>query len=352
MDGDKKTKSKDANRKNSKVIPKQLPNIKEVEENILQVVKGQDEQVRTIVTATYRALKLNNMKANVLIMGGSGTGKTEILKQLAKQLNRVYVIEDANEFTQEGYHGRSVSDIIKDLIVAAEYDIKEAERGIVIIDEIDKKAARPTLERDVSGLGVLNSLLKLVEGKKFRLYDGPEYDPDRDDFYTDNLIIFFAGAFSDMNNIKKKMKGSQVIGFSHQDNFEDSKIETRQIKQDLIDYGFTDEFVGRIDTIVQLNELSEEVLADILKNSRESIFRKYRKELQKYGIRLRYRQTIFEDIARKAKTANTGARELANIVNYIFEKILYEIFSAEKGEYHICILQEGIERDNTNYTLK
>lgn len=130
---------------------KQLPRITDAEQYILQTVKGQNEQVRTVVTAAYRAIKLQNMKSIVLIIGKSGTGKTEILRQLSEKIGRVCVVEDANEFTQEGYYGRDVTEIISDLVSAANGNIKEAERGIVIIDEIDKKAGCATETRDVSG---------------------------------------------------------------------------------------------------------------------------------------------------------------------------------------------------------
>lgn len=148
---------------------KQLPRITDTEQYILQTVKGQNEQVRTVVTAAYRAIKLQNMKSIVLIICKSGTDKTEILRQLSEKIGRVCVVEDANEFTQEGYYGRDVTEIISDLVSAANGNIKEAERGIVIIDEIDKKAGCATETRDVSGQGVLNSMLKLIEGKKVRI---------------------------------------------------------------------------------------------------------------------------------------------------------------------------------------
>lgn len=340
-----------SNRKQLDCSGKVLPRMQDVEANILKVVKGQDEHVRTIVTAVYRSILLN-IKSNVLVMGGSGTGKTEILKQLAHNLNKVYVIEDANEFVQEGFQGKYVSEIARDLFYEANYNIKEAEQGMVIIDEIDKKAARPTNERDVSGLGVLNSLLKVIEGKKIKFNVGNEIIVRSKEISTDNLIIFFAGAFSEMKEIKKLKHGTSIAGFAQSEGKVDSITETKQIKQDLVDYGFPEEFVGRIDTIVQLNELSEEVLIEILKNSQNSVFRKYQKQLKEYGIQLKFCKKLFVDIARKAKNAKTGARELANIVNYMFEKILHDVFCAEKGTYSKCILKKGIESDNTRYILK
>ena len=353
MDGGNKTLKERREEEIREEEIKKLPTIRETENSILQVVKGQDEQVRSIVTAAYRSVMLKGIKSNVLVMGKTGTGKTEILKQLAQKLNRVYVVEDANEFTQEGYYGRDVSSIILDLIEAADFNVDIAEQGIVIIDEIDKKTGKQTIERDVSGAGVLNSMLKLIEGKKVEIPRIRGRDVDDDEFSTENLMIFFAGAFSDMEMVLQNVPRTQSIGFAQSQDYRETLSKTGTIKESLVKYGFPEEFVGRIDTIVQLNDLSEDVLEEIVKKSKNSIFRKYQNEFSKYGIKLQYNgKTLFKAIAKRAQKANTGARELSNIVNYMFEKILYDVFSAKKGRYHVCILQEGIEEDNTRYILK
>ena len=336
---------------------RRLPTIQETEKFILDTVKGQDEQVRSIVTAAYRSIKFDNIKSKVLIIGKSGTGKTEIMRQLAKKLGRVFVTEDANEFTQEGYYGRDVSEIVMDLLQEANNDIEEAQKGIVFIDEIDKKAGCATETRDVSGRGVLNSLLKLVEGKVMKVpapLDEWEDGPETYDFDTSKLIIFFAGAFDGIDAIAKKRTHSSTLGFcgNRSNGTKTAKSTLKYTKEDLIEYGFPEEFVGRIDTIVQMNELSESVLVQILETSKASAIKSYEKALKKYKIVLKYDKSLLEDIAKKAASRHTGARELMNVVNYIFDRILYEVMSAKKGQYKECILLDGVVEDNTKFILR
>lgn len=336
---------------------RRLPTIQETEKFILDTVKGQDEQVRSIVTAAYRSIKFDNIKSKVLIIGKSGTGKTEIMRQLAKKLGRVFVTEDANEFTQEGYYGRDVSEIVMDLLQEANNDIEEAQKGIIFIDEIDKKAGCATETRDVSGRGVLNSLLKLVEGKVMKVpapLDEWEDGPETYDFDTSKLIIFFARAFDGIDAIAKKRTHSSTLGFSSNSSngTKTGKSTLKYTKEDLIEYGFPEEFVGRIDTIVQMNELSESVLVQILETSKASAIKSYEKALKKYKIVLKYDKSLLEDIAKKAASRHTGARELMNVVNYIFDRILYEVMSAKKGQYKECILLDGVVEDNTKFILR
>ena len=336
---------------------RRLPTIQETEKFILDTVKGQDEQVRSIVTAAYRSIKFDNIKSKVLIIGKSGTGKTEIMRQLAKKLGRVFVTEDANEFTQEGYYGRDVSEIVMDLLQEANNDIEEAQKGIIFIDEIDKKAGCATETRDVSGRGVLNSLLKLVEGKVMKVpapLDEWEDGPETYDFDTSKLIIFFAGAFDGIDAIAKKRTHSSTLGFSsnRSNGTKTGKSTLKYTKEDLIEYGFPEEFVGRIDTIVQMNELSESVLVQILETSKASAIKSYEKALKKYKIVLKYDKSLLEDIAKKAASRHTGARELMNVVNYIFDRILYEVMSFKKGQYKECILLDGVVEDNTKFILR
>ena len=336
---------------------RRLPTIQETEKFILDTVKGQDEQVRSIVTAAYRSIKFDNIKSKVLIIGKSGTGKTEIMRQLAKKLGRVFVTEDANEFTQEGYYGRDVSEIVMDLLQEANNDIEEAQKGIIFIDDIDKKAGCATETRDVSGRGVLNSLLKLVEGKVMKVpapLDEWEDGPETYDFDTSKLIIFFAGAFDGIDAIAKKRTHSSTLGFcgNRSNGTKTAKSTLKYTKEDLIEYGFPEEFVGRIDTIVQMNELSESVLVQILETSKASAIKSYEKALKKYKIVLKYDKSLLEDIAKKAASRHTGARELMNVVNYIFDRILYEVMSVKKGQYKECILLDGVVEDNTKFILR
>ena len=171
-----------------KKIKDKIPDIKVLEREILQYIIGQDKQVRQIITAIYRAINFKTIKCNVLVIGNSGTGKTEAIKQIAKRLNLPYTIEDATKYTQEGYYGADVNDMIYNLLENADFNIERAQRGIIIIDEIDKKVGH--VDHDVSGTEVLKSLLKIIEGtiikipKSFKVFEEKFVD-----FDTKNIII-------------------------------------------------------------------------------------------------------------------------------------------------------------------
>lgn len=316
-----------------------VPPIQCMEQNVQRYIVGKDEAVRKIITAIYRAIYLKSIKTNILVIGKSGTGKTETLKQIAKRLRIPYTIEDATKYTKEGYYGGDVEDMLENLLEAADYDLEKAQKGMIIIDEIDKKAGKDS--RDVSGVEVLKSLLKIIEGAEYYLESDEMFD-------TKNLIIVFCGAFSGIEKIKKKRLGKNQIGFNTL--HESDEKQTGYTKEDLIQYGLPEEFVGRIDTIVEMKQLAKEDLVQILKKSQLSIFRRYQRELREAGISLQYNGKIFEEIAAKSLKLDTGARELSNTVNYIFEDILYNVM-AHPGKYSKCTLSLEIVEDNTKYQL-
>lgn len=329
----------------------ELPSIQSVEKSVLRSIIGQDEQVRQIITAIYKAIVFKSIKNNILIIGDSGTGKTETIRQILKKLNLPYTIEDATKYTQEGYNGADVKEMVYNLLENANQDIERAQNGVIVIDEIDKKAGKVfSGERDVSGKEVLNSLLKIIEGTKISL--------DIGDFDTSNLIIIFLGAFSGLEEIRKRRLNTSKAGFSLGKQAKTNQ-DTRTLKQDLIRYGLPKELVGRISTIVEMNKLTQKDLALILRNSKLSIFRAYQKELRKRGISLHYSGRLFERIAAKSLLTDTGARELNNTVNYVFDKIVYEVLSNPNkyperdhvAEYKQCELSLGIVDDNTQYTI-
>ena len=181
-----------------------------------------------------------------------------------------------------------------------------------------------------------------------------ENGPETYDFDTSKLIIFFAGAFDGIDAIAKKRTHSSTLGFcgNRSNGTKTAKSTLKYTKEDLIEYGFPEEFVGRIDTIVQMNELSESVLVQILETSKASAIKSYEKALKKYKIVLKYDKSLLEDIAKKAASRHTGARELMNVVNYIFDRILYEVMSVKKGQYKECILLDGVVEDNTKFILR
>lgn len=328
---------------------KGLPNIQKLENNVLQSIIGQDKQVRQIITAIYRSREFKSIKTNTLIIGSSGTGKTATIKEIAKYLHIPYTIEDATKYTQEGYYGCDVQDMIYNLIDNANGDVELAKYGMIIIDEIDKKAGNHE-EHDVSGVEVLKSLLKIIEGTKMKINLEGDYFGDSDviEFDTKNITVVFLGAFSGLDKIRDKRLNTSQLGFLSNNNLTEG--QPRFIKKDLIKYGMPEEFVGRIDNIIEMNKLSKEDLALILRKSKLSIFRRYKSELKQKGVLLSYNGKLFDVIAEQSLALDTGARELSNTVNYMFENILYDILSYP-GKYKKCELDMDIVKDNTKYKL-
>lgn len=338
--------------KTNKRVKMSIPNMRNVESHVLKYIFGQDEPVRQIITSIYRAVIFKSLNSNILIIGPSGTGKTETIKQILNIVHLPYTIEDATKYTMEGYKGKSVSSMLEHLYKNSGKDVSRAENGVIVIDEIDKKTAKSSNDmRDVSGVEVLNSLLKIIEGDKVEVDMNVFLD-------TSNIIIIFLGAFSGIDEIRKKRLNLNPIGFSQQE----SKLTTldrRILKQDLVQYGFPEEFVGRIGTIIEMNKLTVDDLVLILKKSKLSVFRKYQKELKRMGIVLNYNGKLLKRIAEKSLSLDTGARELTNTVNYVFEKIIYEVLlnpkkyqrKSSKEPYRRCIIDLDIVNDNTKFRI-
>ena len=324
----------------------ELIGLEDLEQDVLQYIIGQDEQVRQIITAIYRSMLFLTIKSNVLIIGNSGTGKTATVKQIAQTLGVPCTIEDATKYTQEGYYGADVDEMIYNLIENADQDISKAWNGIIVIDEIDKKASSGE-QHDVAGVEVLKSLLKIIEGTTI-MVPPPDFMGDPIPFDTHNLTIIFMGAFPGLNRIRDLRLNRNSMGFAHSEVAKGGS--TKYLKQDLVKYGLPEEFVGRIDTIVEMNNLGYQELVQILKKSKLSIFKRYEKELKRLGIKLEYDDELFESIARESLTLDTGARELSNTVNYIFERIIYDVLT-NPDKYSKCILLPEIVKDNTMYEL-
>ena len=336
---------------NSNILNKEnnLPNIKSLESDVLKYIIGQDEHIKEIVTAIYKAKKFKTLDSTILIIGNSGTGKTATIKQIAKRLNIPYTIEDATKYTQEGYWGANVEDIIYNLLENAQYDFEKAKNGIIIVDEIDKKSGHD--EHDVAGVKVLESMLKITEGTIIKIPDPNDpFAEETQDFDTKDIIFIFLGAFSGLDKIRDKRLNNNPLGFVNPQNQKQNAQKNCFLKQDLVEYGMTEEFVGRIDTIIEMNKLTKQDLALILKKSELSIFRKYQEELRSKGITLVYDENLFELIAEKSMALDTGARELSNTVNYIFANILYDVL-ANPNKYSNCKLFLEIVEENTKYEL-
>lgn len=351
-----KTKHSNAKKVQNKAVIR-LPLLSELENNVNETIIGQEDVVRAICTKVYEGICFPNMKGNILIVGKSGTGKTEIVKQIANNLKFPLTIEDATQYTQAGYVGASVDEMIYNIISAANGNIELAERGIIFIDEIDKKANKDGMYSDISKGDVLKSLLKMIEGTIIELENplyflNPGVEKPTISFDTSSLIFIFGGAFEGLDKVKeKRIKSDTKIGFSFPKENTiviNNYSKTSFTKEDLIEYGLPAEFVGRIANIYETNDLLAEDLEKILKQSKKSIFRQYENIFRASEIELKYPDDLLYNIAQKAKKYPTGARELNSQVSYIFERIMYDMLNG-KVDSKKCVLEESIISDNKKY---
>lgn len=320
--------------------------------NINSVIKGQDDQVKAITTAVYKNQKIDRLeiKSNLIILGDSGGGKTKIIKLLANEFKVPFVIEDATRYTEAGYVGASVDEMIMNLYRAAGDSITKAQRGILVIDEGDKKGSVGDFGRDVSGENVLFSLLKIVEGTKVPITDA--YGDTLGYLDTSAITIIFIGAFPGLVKIRdKRLKKNGVIGFSSQTGQDEkTNLNKEYIAEDFIEGGFPKEFVGRFDTIVELNKLTVDNLEDIISNSKESPFLTYIQALESKGLKITYSDDVSREIAKEAAKLNVGARGIKKVVQGMFKNIMYQILIEDK-EYIECIITKETVLDPTKYLL-
>lgn len=321
--------------------------ISEMVNNIKKDIIAQDEAIKTIVTAIYKNLYFENatMKSNILMYGPTGTGKTALIKSLAKNFDVPVWIEDMTRFTESGYKGENVDDILINLYHNADEDIERAEKSIVYLDEIDKKANKGDSDRSFNKDDVLKNLLKIIEGGVFNIevnhYEKVEFD-------TSKLTIIVGGAFTDLY----KTKVIKSIGF----NSEIKKEEKKEITtKDFDDYGLPREFLGRFKTIVRLNALTKEDLLNILKYSDLSALKNYINEYKNKGTEIVIPALVYDKIAEKAIENGTGARALNLIVDKIFEKANYEFFDnlddINNSNIKVIELNEDILENNKSYKL-
>ena len=251
-------------------------------------------------------------------MGSTGVGKTEIIKQIAKQLDIPCVIEDATRYTIEGYKGNSIEDMIKHLYESADYDIELAERSILVIDEIDKKSANEDVS-SISSTGVQQSLLKLLEGTNYNISGDHENMLEPFEFDSSYLTIILSGAFSHMDEKKSKEK---VVGFTASKNVEEKKT-TKEFKNS----GIVPELLGRMSKIIQLNKLGEKEFVQILKESEISPLRLTKEFYNSLGVEVIYTNSFINDIATVAKKKDIGARGLKTAFDETIETLEFEVLS-------------------------
>lgn len=322
-----------------------LPKPEEIKKTLDEYVIGQEEAKRTLAVAVYNHYKRINaedeindveiQKSNVLLLGPTGCGKTLLAQTLAKILKVPFAIADATTLTEAGYVGEDVENILLKLIQAADYDIELAEKGIIYIDEIDKitrKSENPSITRDVSGEGVQQALLKIVEGTTASVPpQGGRKHPHQEflQINTSNILFICGGAFEGLEDIIKDRTGEKAIGFGSQikskEELKQYEIFQELLPQDLLKFGLIPEFIGRLPIIATLKELDKEALVKILVEPKNALVKQYEKLFQIDGVELVFEKEAIEAIVDKAIERKTGARGLRSIIEEIMRDIMYEI---------------------------
>lgn len=324
-----------------------IPSPKEIRKILDDYVIGQEEAKKTLSVAVYNHYKrvaheenaskddVEIQKSNILLLGPTGCGKTLLARTLAKILNVPFAIADATTLTEAGYVGEDVENILLKLIQAADGDIEKAEKGIIYIDEIDKitrKSENPSITRDVSGEGVQQALLKIIEGTVASVPpQGGRKHPNQEllQINTENILIICGGAFEGLEDIIKNRTGEKAIGFGSQikSKKEVKKYEIFQelLPQDLLKFGLIPEFIGRLPIIATLKELDKEALVKILVEPKNALVKQYEKLFQIDGVELVFEKDAIEAIVEKAIERKTGARGLRSIIEEIMRDIMYEI---------------------------
>ena len=329
-------------------LNEKIPTPREIKKILDDYVIGQEEAKKTLSVAVYNHYKriaheeevkkdddVEIQKSNILLLGPTGCGKTLLAKTLAKILNVPFAIADATTLTEAGYVGEDVENILLKLIQAADGDIQKAEKGIIYIDEIDKisrKSENPSITRDVSGEGVQQALLKIIEGTIASVPpQGGRKHPNQEliQINTENILIICGGAFEGLENIIKDRTGEKSIGFGTkiQSQKEINKYEVFKelLPQDLLKFGLIPEFIGRLPIVATLKDLDKEALIKILLEPKNSLVKQYQKLFEIDGVELVFEQEALEAIVDKAIERKTGARGLRSIIEEIMRDIMFDI---------------------------